>query len=127
MTASLIGAPLPRVDGRAKVTGRARYAADFNQPGQLYAVAVSATIGLGRIVGLDEAPVTRMPGVVAVISHLNAPRLAYNPHKGAIDPPRRASGCTSCRTTACASTGSRLRSSSLHPWTRRNAGRRGCA
>ena len=27
-----------------------------------------------------------MPGVVAVISHLNAPRLAYGPHKGLIDP-----------------------------------------
>ena len=39
---AIIGKPLPRVDGRAKVTGGARYAADFNQPGQAYAVIVGA-------------------------------------------------------------------------------------
>jgi xanthine dehydrogenase YagR molybdenum-binding subunit len=81
-----IGKPLTRVDGRAKVTGNARYAAEFNQTGQAYAVIVDATVGLGRITGIDSAPVSRMPGVIAVISHLNAPRLAYGAHKGAIDP-----------------------------------------
>jgi xanthine dehydrogenase YagR molybdenum-binding subunit len=86
MTAQHIGTALPRVDGRAKVTGGARYAADFNQPGQLHAVLVNATIGLGRITGIDAATVERMPGVVAVITHRNAPRLAYGPHKGFIDP-----------------------------------------
>ena len=86
MTEQLIGRPLPRVDGRAKVTGTARYAADFNQPGQVYGVIISATVGLGRITGIDSAAVSSMPGVLAVVSHLNAPRLAYGPHKGPIDP-----------------------------------------
>ncbi len=86
MSASVIGTPLPRVDGRAKVTGAARYAADFNHPGQLHAVIVSATIGLGRVTGIAAAPVERMPGVVAVITHRNAPRLAYREYKGPIDP-----------------------------------------
>ncbi|MCA1468674.1 xanthine dehydrogenase family protein molybdopterin-binding subunit [Bradyrhizobium sp. IC3195] len=86
MTISVIGQPLPHVDGRAKVTGSARYAADFNQPGQAYAVIVSATIGLGRVTGVDSAAVEKMPGVLAVLSHLNAPRLAYRPHKSYIDP-----------------------------------------
>ncbi|HSF21505.1 MAG TPA: xanthine dehydrogenase family protein molybdopterin-binding subunit [Burkholderiales bacterium] len=86
MTASAIGRPLPRVDGRAKVTGRARYAADFNQQGQVYAVIVSATVGLGRVTGIDSAAVEDMPGVVAVITHRNAPRLPYGAHKGFIDP-----------------------------------------
>ena len=86
MTAQVIGRPLPRVDGRAKVTGTARYAADFNQPDQVYGVIVSATVGLGRITGIDSAAVSSMPGVLAVVSHLNAPRLAYGPHKGPIDP-----------------------------------------
>ncbi|TGN90308.1 xanthine dehydrogenase family protein molybdopterin-binding subunit [Bradyrhizobium yuanmingense] len=86
MTISVIGQPLPRVDGRAKVTGSARYAADFNQPGQAYAVIVSATVGLGRVTGVDSAAVEKMPGVLAVLSHLNAPRLAYRPHKSYIDP-----------------------------------------
>lgn len=86
MTTSLIGQPLPRVDGRAKVTGTARYAADFSQPNQTYAVIVSATAGLGRVTGIDSAAVEGMPGVSAVISHLNAPRLPYGPHKSYIDP-----------------------------------------
>ncbi|PDT40364.1 MULTISPECIES: xanthine dehydrogenase family protein molybdopterin-binding subunit [Sinorhizobium] len=86
MTTSVIGKPLPRVDGRAKVTGGARYAADFNQPGQVYAVIVSATAGLGRIAGVDSAMVESMPGVIAVITHRNAPRLPYGEHKSYIDP-----------------------------------------
>jgi xanthine dehydrogenase YagR molybdenum-binding subunit len=86
VTTNVIGRPLTRIDGRAKVTGRARYSADFNQKGQAYAVIVSATVGLGRVRAIDEATVMGMPGVVAVISHLNAPRLAYDPHKGPIDP-----------------------------------------
>jgi xanthine dehydrogenase YagR molybdenum-binding subunit len=74
------------VDGRAKVTGSARYAADFNQDGQVYAVIVSATVGLGRVTGIDSAAVKDMPGVVGVLTHRNAPRLAYGPHKSYIDP-----------------------------------------
>ncbi|RUV79965.1 xanthine dehydrogenase family protein molybdopterin-binding subunit, partial [Mesorhizobium sp. M1A.F.Ca.IN.020.32.1.1] len=83
---NVIGQPLPRIDGRAKVTGGARYAADFNQKGQAYAVIVSATAGLGRITEVGADAVSGMPGVIAVISHLNAPRLAYGEHKGSIDP-----------------------------------------
>jgi xanthine dehydrogenase YagR molybdenum-binding subunit len=86
MTTNVIGKPLPRVDGRAKVTGSARYAADFNQQDQVYAVIVHSTVGLGRITGIDSAAVSSMPGVLAVITHLNAPRLAYEPHTGPIDP-----------------------------------------
>lgn len=86
MMTNVIGKPLPRVDGHAKVTGVARYAADFNQPGQAYAVIVSATVGLGRVIGIDSAPVEQMPGVMAVITHRNAPRLPYAPHKSYIDP-----------------------------------------
>ena len=86
MSTNLIGKAAHRVDGRAKVTGGARYAADFNQRGQVYAVVATATVGLGRITGIGADQVARMPGVVAVISHLNAPKLAYRGHKGFIDP-----------------------------------------
>jgi xanthine dehydrogenase YagR molybdenum-binding subunit len=81
-----IGQPLPRVDGRAKVTGLARYAAEFDQPDQAHAVIVTSTIGLGRVTSIDAVSATAMPGVVAVISHRNAPRLPYGGHKGFIDP-----------------------------------------
>ncbi|MBN9262961.1 MAG: xanthine dehydrogenase family protein molybdopterin-binding subunit, partial [Hyphomicrobium sp.] len=86
MNLQAIGKPLTRIDGRAKVTGAARYAAEFNQPNQAYAVIVSSTIGLGRITRIDPAAAEHLPGVLAIISHLNAPRLPYNPHKGGIDP-----------------------------------------
>ena len=81
-----IGSTPTRVDGRAKVTGQARYAGDFRRPRQAHAVVVGATIGRGRIVGIEVAAVQRLPGVIAVVSHLNAPKLAYRSHKGAIDP-----------------------------------------
>jgi xanthine dehydrogenase YagR molybdenum-binding subunit len=86
MMNTLIGKEEKRVDGRAKVTGQARYSADFNQPHQAYAVIVGATIGLGRITSMETQPVLDLPGVLAVISHLNAPRLAYGEHKAFIDP-----------------------------------------
>ncbi len=86
MSTEAIGKPFARVDGRAKVTGGARYAAEFNQPNQAYAVIVAAAVGLGRITSIDAAVATRQPGVLAVISHLNAPRLAYGPHKSGVDP-----------------------------------------
>ena len=53
MTNNVIGKPLARVDGWAKVTGSARYAADFNQESQAYAVIVSATVGLGRVAEIE--------------------------------------------------------------------------
>jgi xanthine dehydrogenase YagR molybdenum-binding subunit len=86
MTTNIIGKPVTRVDGRDKVTGRARYAAEFSQPNQAYAVIVTSTVGLGRITTIDSAAVAKMPGVISVLSHLNAPKLAYRPHKGSIDP-----------------------------------------
>lgn len=81
-----IGKSVTRVDGRDKVTGRARYAAEFSQPNQAYGVIVTSTVGLGRITTIDSAAVAKMPGVISVLSHLNAPKLAYRPHKGSIDP-----------------------------------------
>jgi xanthine dehydrogenase YagR molybdenum-binding subunit len=86
MNGKSIGQPLPRVDGPAKVTGLARYAAEFDQPDQAYAVIVTSTVGLGRVTAIDEREAMRLPGTLAVISHLNAPRLAYREHKGFIDP-----------------------------------------
>jgi xanthine dehydrogenase YagR molybdenum-binding subunit len=86
MTASVIGQPLSRVDGPAKVTGAARYAAEFNQPNQVYAIIVSRGVGLGRVTRIDDERVAAMPGVLVVISHHNAPRLPYNPHKSYVDP-----------------------------------------
>ncbi|WP_319052535.1 xanthine dehydrogenase family protein molybdopterin-binding subunit [Streptomyces europaeiscabiei] len=70
-----VGAGLPRVDARLKVTGGAKYAADNNPDGVVHAVIVESSIGRGRITGIDTRAAEAEPGVLKVISHLNAPKL----------------------------------------------------
>ena len=86
MTTAFIGQPISRVDGRQKVTGGATYAAEFHVPGLAHAATVRSTVAKGRIASLDAAAAERAPGVVAVLTHLNAPRLAYRAHKAPVDP-----------------------------------------
>jgi len=66
-----------RVDGRLKVTGGARYAAEFKpeQGTLLYAVLVQSTIAAGRVSEIDTSKAKRVPGVVAIMTHENAPRI----------------------------------------------------
>ncbi len=69
-----IGQPLPRPDGRAKVTGRARYAADHDAPNLLHAVLVTATIPAGRVEAVDARGALAEPGVVRVLTDVDMPR-----------------------------------------------------
>ena len=85
MTTAIIGKPVSRVDGRQKVTGSATYAAEFDVPGLAHAVIVRSAIASGRIASIDSTAAERAPGVIAVVTHRNAPRLAYRPHKGLPD------------------------------------------
>ncbi len=71
----MIGAPQPRVDGRAKVTGAAKYAYEEPVPNALYAVMVTSTIAAGRVSAIDASEAQRLPGVVTVLTHENAPRV----------------------------------------------------
>jgi len=86
MTSAFMGQPVSRVDGRMKVTGRATYAAEFNVPHLAHGAIVRSTVAKGRIAALDTRAAERAPGVAAVLTHRNAPRLAYRPHKGVVDP-----------------------------------------
>ena len=86
MTTAFIGQPVSRVDGRQKVTGGATYAAEFDVPGQAHGAIVRSTVANGRIASIDSAAAERTPGIVAVLTHRNAPRLAYREHKAAVDP-----------------------------------------
>jgi xanthine dehydrogenase YagR molybdenum-binding subunit len=70
-----IGQPIDRIDGRLKVTGRAKYAAEFAVPGVVHAVLVQSTIGAGLIMSFDIACAQAMPGVLAVITPEGAPKL----------------------------------------------------
>ena len=75
---SYIGAAIPRIDGRAKVTGKARYAAEFNTQGLLHGSVVTSTITKGRIRRIDAGAALRVAGVVAVLTHENRPFMADN-------------------------------------------------
>jgi xanthine dehydrogenase YagR molybdenum-binding subunit len=71
-----LGAPAERREGREKVTGTARYAAEHFSPGLAHAWPVPAAIARGRVTGVDASAALAMPGVLAVLTHENAPRLA---------------------------------------------------
>ncbi len=78
MTAA-IGQPLERVDGRAKVTGGARYSAEIALPHMTYAILVGATIPSGRITSIDTSDAKHVPGVLAVLTHENGEKIAMQP------------------------------------------------
>jgi xanthine dehydrogenase YagR molybdenum-binding subunit len=74
--AAYIGTATSRVDGVAKVTGAAKYAAEFNVPGLVYGSVVGATIAKGRITRIDASAATRVKGVLTVLTHENRPPMA---------------------------------------------------
>ena len=71
----VLGRPLPRVDGPLKVAGRATYAYEHAGQGETaYGMIVNAGIPAGRITALDTSEAERAPGVLLVMTHLNAPK-----------------------------------------------------
>jgi xanthine dehydrogenase YagR molybdenum-binding subunit len=82
---SPIGRDTPRVDGRQKVTGIARYTADFHFPGLLYAVPVEATIANGRVTKIDTAAAEKMSGVRAILHRENIGKIYRSTMTGDFD------------------------------------------
>jgi len=76
--APYIGTATSRVDGIAKVTGAAKYAAEFNVQDLLYGSIVTSTIAKGRIKRIDRNAAARVAGVVEVFTHENRPPLPDN-------------------------------------------------
>lgn len=70
-----MGDPINRVDGRLKVTGAAKYSAEYELPGLVHSALVGSTIAKGRITSIDTKAAERAPGVLAVITHLNSPKV----------------------------------------------------
>ncbi|HEY1608983.1 MAG TPA: xanthine dehydrogenase family protein molybdopterin-binding subunit [Paraburkholderia sp.] len=70
-----VGDALPRVDGRAKVTGAACYAGEFDAPGLVYGFAVGSPIAAGRVISIDASAALETPGVLHVLTHENRPAL----------------------------------------------------
>jgi xanthine dehydrogenase YagR molybdenum-binding subunit len=70
-----VGKPLSRADGRLKVTGQARYTADVPLCDAVQGVIVHSTIANGRTLSIDTADALAAPGVLAVFTHMNMPRM----------------------------------------------------
>ena len=70
-----VGKPYPRADGRAKVTGQARYSYEWPVAGVAYGVLVTSGVARGRIMAIDAAAAEREPGVIAVLSPSTAMKL----------------------------------------------------
>lgn len=73
----VLGQPLPRVDGPLKVSGRATYAYEHAGQGEAaYGMIVGAGVPAGRILSIDTTEASQVPGVLLVMTHLNAPEQA---------------------------------------------------
>ena len=69
-----VGMPVSRIDGRDKVTGRARYAAEHPADDLAHGVVVNSTIAKGRILDFDLHDALAVPGVLAILTHLDKPK-----------------------------------------------------
>lgn len=83
-TRTLIGRPTVRIDGRAKVTGRALYASDEVVANPVYAFLLTSFIARGRVKGFDLDEARAVPGLLDILTHQNVGREAK--------PPKMASG-----------------------------------
>jgi len=77
---NIIGQGINRVEGRAKVTGRANYAADNHPPGLVYAFGVHSTVASGRIATIATEEARALPGVLGVWHHGNIPPIFRSPN-----------------------------------------------
>src|ERR687883_1572480 len=74
---AVVGQPHPRVEGREKVTGRARYAYDVRQPGQLYARVLRSPHPHARLRRVDSSRAEALAGVRTVIHAFNLPEVKW--------------------------------------------------
>ena len=66
---------MSRVDGREKVTGAAKYSAEYKLHGLVYGILVGSTIAKGHIKSIDTHSALKAPGVLSVITHQNSPKI----------------------------------------------------
>jgi len=74
-----VGKPLDRVDAEAKVQGEARFSAEFKVENLTHAVPVYSTIAKGKIRSINSGPAEEAPGVLAVITYKNVPKMKAPP------------------------------------------------
>jgi CO/xanthine dehydrogenase Mo-binding subunit len=87
---TVVGTPVPRVDGHDRVGGRARFIADLYPAGVLHAVALRSPHAHARIARIDTSRAERAAGVRAVLCHVNTPKIKwYNGMSWLFDPELR--------------------------------------
>lgn len=67
--------PINRVDGKLKVTGGAKYFAEYDLPGTLFAVLATSTATRATITAIDTKGAAAAPGVIGVFTHENMPAI----------------------------------------------------
>ena len=72
--ANILGPARNRVDGRAKVTGAAKYSVEFHVPNCAHGWTVESNIAKGAILSIDTSAAQAASGVLAIVTHLNAPK-----------------------------------------------------
>ena len=77
-----IGRSIPRLEARAKVTGRAEYVHNMRRPGMLYGKIFRSTVAHGRILGIDVDAARETEGVYAVVTGEDIRSLIPNPYFG---------------------------------------------
>lgn len=77
MAESVIGKPIPRIDGEIKVTGQAKYITDVSRPGMLHAKILFSDRPHARIVSIDTSKALALEGVRAVVTAADAPARLY--------------------------------------------------
>jgi xanthine dehydrogenase YagR molybdenum-binding subunit len=82
----MIGEAIDRLDGALKVTGGARYSAEWPTARLAYGAIVQSTIARATITALDSSGAERVPGVIAVLTAANAPALPAG-GKAGVNPP----------------------------------------
>ncbi len=74
---AVIGKSKPRIDGRVKVTGQAKYTGDIKLSNMLVGKILTSPHAHARILNIDTSEAERLPGVKAVITHKDVPSLKY--------------------------------------------------
>jgi CO/xanthine dehydrogenase Mo-binding subunit len=77
-----VGRSLPRIEARAKVTGRAEYTHPMRLPGMLHAKIFRSTVAHGRIISIDASAAQKMPGVHRVVTSEDVRRVIPEPYYG---------------------------------------------
>ncbi|WP_043623999.1 xanthine dehydrogenase family protein molybdopterin-binding subunit [Nonomuraea candida] len=93
-TEKYVGRAVDRVDGPAKTTGRARFAAEHPYPGLAHAALVHATVARARITAIDTEAARAVPGVIDVLTHENTPPMKPPPKVSFLDLSTLVSGTT---------------------------------